>query len=693
MNQAISDAVRRETAREVLKARTRLVDQWLLNHFAPERLTSSGVQGAVDSEADQRLFLGSLIDLFAASTAERSDGVRSVYLDERLRFAPHHADPATLRRYLMEVATLDEAALVSLLPAANRNAASSLWSEVHAPLFTTPPGEPVRLLAIGDCLLNEVRVFLPDVLRRAEIPLDMRCLYFSASEGRALSSDQALRFVDDMAPHAIAFSFLTYAGLPPFTSLMREADTLDASTIRDRVVGLMKVIRSFLAEIRERTDAVFLVHNVSGLPLGRWRRLLPLPALSKGQQAVVNEMNTAIAEYCRDATNTLHVDEHAVAVSRGYRECSRPVVPRSVAAKGYFHTSQFGAYLADEYGDAVRSLHVLRKAKVLLIDFDNTLWDGVMADGEVRQFAERQQLLRSLKESGMLLVSVSKNSQENIRWSEMVLKPEDFALHKISWDQKAKSIAAAAQELDLGLDSFVLIDDNPTELELVRRELPTVKLLNATDEFTWRSLQRLLDFPNTQATAEARSRTEMYRAQAERREAQAASVDYPSMMRSLGLQAKVGRALSKDLDRVAELIQRTNQFNTTTIRYTKAEIKTLLASTDSEVYVAELSDKLGSHGLVAVAIVRAQEQERQLDSFVMSCRAMGFGLERLLMHVVVARQPNDATVSGKFIPTDRNSPASGLFRDAGFRELDAGRWELAQGTVPAAPDWIQLIDR
>lgn len=681
-------------AARLMSSKDLIVDQWLSHHFARSMLERYGIEYVTDDAAENRTFLSSIFDLLVAVLAEGKPGYREVYLDERLRYAPHKADPEIVERYFAEILSKDEDIILNTLDEALREETRGALTAIHSPLRKRPDKSALRLLAVGDCLLNEVRVFLPERLRHSGISLDMRCLYFSAVVGRSLSSEQAKEFIQRMKPHLLSFSFLTYAGLPPYAALVREAEKLDARQVADQTTAIMAIIRQFLAELREHTDAPFLIHNASGLPLTRLRRRLPLPALSRKRQAVVTIMNQALAEYCTSAVNTLLVDEQAVAVGRGYRASSRPVIPTSVTRHALFHTSRFGDFLTAPYEEIIRSFHQLQKAKVLLVDFDNTLWEGVMADGPVRHHIQRQRLLRTLRESGMLLVSVSKNTIANVRWAEMQLSPSDFVLQKISWDLKVTSIAAAAVELGLGLDSFVLIDDNPAERELVRRELPSVVLLDANDAFTWEALERLLAFPNTQATEEARARTELYRAQAERREAQSNALDYPSMMRSLELSAAIGHAQPRDLDRITELVQRTNQFNTTTIRYPRSEIKRLMESDQHCVYVADLSDKFGKYGLVAVAIVSRSERESEIDSFIMSCRAMGFGLEQVMLGVVVENQPEEKAVRGRFIASDRNGPSASLYRDAGFVEEAAGMWRLPnRASVPLRPDWISLTVR
>jgi len=165
------------------------------------------------------------------------------------------------------------------------------------------------------------------------------------------------------------------------------------------------------------------------------------------------------------------------------------------------------------------------------------------------------------------------------------------------------------------------------------------------------------------------------------------------MMADLGLEVRLRRAARGDLDRVAELIQRTNQFNTTTIRYSKQELRALLDSDRHVVYVATLADKFSSVGLVCVAIIERKRNDRIFDSFVMSCRAMGFELERLMLRLVIDAESSDATrFVGRFRPTDRNTPCKDLFSSNGFSRRDDREWVLEpDATRPEKPVWFKII--
>jgi FkbH-like protein len=687
----------RPLAHRLETAKDAIVDGWLTNQFDTALLQRFGVPAVrANAEALRRSFLTPLLELFLAFLRTGEHRFRAVYLDERLRYAPHQADPGERAAFFRELLDRDRITLEERLPVDLRRTLEEIWTGLHASLTTEPDGAPTRLLAVGDCLLNEVRVFLPDRCSVLGIGLDMRCQYFSAAMGRDLASDDLLRTIRRMQPHLIAFSFLTYEGIPPYAMLLREADRLPARDEAARVDSVIGLIRRLLSAVRTETDATFLIHNACGLPLTRWRRRVPaLPALSRGRRRVIARLNAELGELVANTTNAVMVDESAIVKAHGHRACGIEVIPRAIGEAANFHHARFGALLADQYAPIVRAYHDLHRTKVLCVDFDNTLWDGVMADGPVHQHLGRQRLVRELKNAGILLVSLSKNDPANVRWDEMTLTPDDFVLHKIGWQPKALSIQEAAQELDLGVDAFLVLDDSPAERALIAEALPMVRVLDSTSMDAWIALQLMQAFPNTRATAEARQRSELYRAHARRKETQGQALDYPAMLATLGLRAAFGPARRADLDRLTELVQRTNQFNTTTIRYSRSELESMLESPSHGVYVAELKDRFGALGLVAVAIVeRRSDNTVVFDSFIMSCRAMGFGLEDAVLGLALQREGVERAAVGRFVPTARNSPAANLYERHGFFRADDGEWRLAADAArPTVPHWMAVDDR
>ncbi|GAC1550038.1 MAG: HAD-IIIC family phosphatase [Myxococcales bacterium] len=693
----LGPAERRRIAALLRRDRSRILAEWWSCQFDPALLRRYGLPTVADGERPSvlRRFLRPLFELLRAALATGEARYVEVYRDERLRYAPHRASPERRTRFFAETLAGDESSLLRAIgdPRLAARLAATLET-LHAPLRVPVPGQPLRILALGDCLMNEIRVSLVAKAAAAGLPLDFRQLYFSAAMGRGLAVDEPLAFLREFPADLIACSFLSYKGIAPYVGLLREAGRLDDTTLRARVEDIVGLMREFLGRLRQQTDAPFLLHDTSGLPLTHLRRTLPiLPALSPARVRVRRALNHAIAELAASTPNTILVEEAAAALRVGLRASEKRLIPWRIARGADFHTARLGQVLADPLLDVALSYRALARCKVLAVDFDNTLWDGVMAEGAVRHRLPLQQSLRRLREGGILLVALSKNDPKNIRWDEMALQPEDFVLHKISWDLKVDSLERAARELNLGLDSFVLLDDSPVERELVRTQLPTVGLLDPNAERSQEWLERMLRFPNTRETEEARRRTELYREQTSRRAALQQQFDYPAMMANLGLQARFEPARKGELTRLVELAQRTNQFNTTTLRYSPHDLSALCSDPASGVYAVELADRFGKVGLVGLCVVRRHGTDRIFEAVVMSCRAMGFELERwMLGRAIRAEDGPGVRFIGRYVPTDRNTPCSGLFARNGFAQAGDTEWTLERDVPrPDLPPWFNSL--
>ena len=673
-------------------------------HFAPEWLAHWNVD--VSNRSQQYFvekFLRPLLRLLSTSLKTDNDALLCVYLDERLRFAPHREEWSRRVEFHRDLVSRDLQIVAELCATRSIDIGNlhSLWHEIHIPLLLqTTTKRPVTLLGVGDCLLNEIRVFLPSRARRQGVALDMRCAYFSASVTGGLDVEEIRDIISKSKIDLVAFSFFSYEGMPKYVHLIEHCHQLTFEEINQGIAELMHVVQTFLLDLRRHTQAPFLIHTASGLPLRRWRKYLPfLPPLSERQRHVIRVLNSHLTALSSATENCLLVDEEAVARKNGgLRICNRQIASQR-QFQGLFHTSRFGDFLSRLYLDYAAAFARFQKAKVLCIDFDNTLWRGVMADEEVHHWTERQELLLQLRHAGMLLVALSKNSEENIRWGEMALKPTDFVIQKINWNTKVQSIREAAQTLNLGTDSFVVIDDSEQERALILHEIPEVTCLDSTDESTWLQLQWLMAFPNTQQTEEAKNRTKMYQDQAQRQKAMSATVDYPEMMSSLKLWYRIGPAKSAQLNRITELIARTNQFNTTTIRYSREELIEITRTPGTNLFTVELGDKFGSLGLTAVILLREQRigtaQTVVVDSFVMSCRAMGFSLEDQLINEIkeFSRSRGAVRIVGRYVPTDRNSPCAQLFTRNAFATISDTEfvWNTDSQTLIESIPWLNKV--
>jgi FkbH-like protein len=684
IEQPYSEATRQAVVATLKSRREDLVRLWL-------DLGDSGPMyaAAPNDPVTLRELINGYVRPLARLLVDSLDGSslhRSLYLDMRVF-------------YLQECAPADRpAAVAAHLPAEieaiasfaeetrARDVLEELLEDLHAPLLAEPSTQAQRLLMIGDCIMSETRLFLQTAYE-SEAGLQTTHVNFHADHS-GFHRDEVLAHIERMRPTLIGLSLFSHNATPGWVALRLDTQRgLSRGAMRKRVAGLMDSLRETIGVIRTATDAPILVHAPAAVPLSR--KELYRPGI--GIRRLVSDMNAQMTDLVEASENVLLLDETAITENLGGRRAagSRLLAPHYRPA--WIHPLRMGPALANEYADVLSSVELVGSAKAIFVDFDNTLWDGVMADGPVVHNREGQELLRELRRAGVLLIALSKNDPVNIRWDEMALEPDDFVLQKISWRPKPEGAAEAIQALDLAAKAFILLDDNPAERALIEENLPGVRTLDPTNPLAWRTLRRWLAMPSTKLTPEALKRTEIYREAAERRRAMGEVPDYGEMLASLKLRADVHQAKESDLERVLELVQRTSQFNTTTRRRSRSELRELIASKDHTVLVSSLRDKFGALGVVGVVIVdRSASGVADIDSFVMSCRAMGFGLEYLLLNHLTSQRP-DIEWRGRFIPTDRNAPAAGMYRTAGFTPASGGGelWTLAPDAPrPERPAWF-----
>lgn len=343
--------------------------------------------------------------------------------------------------------------------------------------------------------------------------------------------------------------------------------------------------------------------------------------------------------------------------------------------------------------------------KVVIVDADDTLWDGVCGEvgtlgvkvGEAR-LALQHRLLEA-RDRGVLLCLCSQNEETDAlqvldQHPGMLLRRSHFAAWKINWESKADNLGSLAAELGLGMDSFLFIDDDPLQRAIVRERCPGVTVLDlprpSESLHSWLEGQWLLDFRFGPSSVIGGNRTSQYQAEHERRPSLTAAQDLRSLVADLQLQVECRTWEARDLSRVAELIQRTNQFNATVRRHRESELREGFASGRWEGIVVEARDRFGDYGLIGVLLFHIERQTLEVDTLLMSCRALGRGIEaNLLAHAgETARQRGVTACLIPFVPAPRNRPAKS-FLD---RIPDAIRKETAQNVQYAwnPASWIVL---
>jgi FkbH-like protein len=355
--------------------------------------------------------------------------------------------------------------------------------------------------------------------------------------------------------------------------------------------------------------------------------------------------------------------------------------------------------------------------KCLVLDLDNTLWGGVVGDDGVERldlgqgtplgesFVRFQEYVGALHERGVVLAVCSKNDDVNARapflkHPEMRLKLGDIACFVANWTDKPTNLRAIAQQLRLGLDSFVFVDDNPAEREFVRAELPDVAVPELPQDPAGyaEALDRHRYFELATFTEDDRRRSRQYEDNARRQEALAESAsDLDSFLRGLAMCATIRALDALDLPRATQLVNKSNQYNLTTRRATEAQMQAFASDPDRIVRTVRLRDRFGDNGLISVAIGRRDGEALELELWLMSCRVLARGVEHALLghlwRAALARGIRRLT--GLYVPTEKNALARDHYARLGFARVSsdpadppgATRWELAIGEAepPACP--------
>jgi FkbH-like protein len=313
--------------------------------------------------------------------------------------------------------------------------------------------------------------------------------------------------------------------------------------------------------------------------------------------------------------------------------------------------------------------------KVIAVDCDNTLWTGICGeDGPqgVRITPARrhlQEFLLAQREAGMVLVIASKNNEPDV-WEtfaahpSMPLQRDHFAAWRIDWHPKANNLPSLARELNVGLDSFVFLDDSPLEVAAMREQAPEVASLELPHEEDRipSFLAHAWAFDHARITAEDQRRSESYRQQAARTQAARELLDPARFLEELRLELRIGAVRESEWPRVAQLFQRTNQMNTSAMRWSETELRGKVASGDWECLAASASDRFGDYGLIGVALIEKASEAWRIDSLLLSCRAFGRGIEHAILREVASRAQavHVPWIDVQFRPTAKNRPAAEL---------------------------------
>lgn len=352
-------------------------------------------------------------------------------------------------------------------------------------------------------------------------------------------------------------------------------------------------------------------------------------------------------------------------------------------------------YVAQSIANIIKSLYGKNK-KALVLDLDNTLWGGVVGDEGVEKikmgpempkgqaYTEFQKYCKKLQEIGVLLAVNSKNDLQNalagLNHPDCFLRPSDFVSIKANWNTKEQNLKEIAEELTLGVDSFVFVDDNPAERELISKQLLGVAVPEAerVEDFI-----RVIDnngyFETTALSAEDMKKTEMYHAKAEAYKAIATFNNYDEYLQNLQMVATVDNFKELYFQRISQLINKTNQFNLTTRRCSINDIEMMSNSKNYICLCGKMVDKFGDNGIVTAVVGNIQERDLHIQLWVMSCRVLKRTMEEVMMNVLVSegKKRDVDRIIGYFYPTLKNSMVRDFYETMGFNK----REEDSQGNT------------
>lgn len=467
------------------------------------------------------------------------------------------------------------------------------------------------------------------------------------------------------------------------------------AAMREKLDAEMRRFETVWSALSSRYSAVIVQNNMeipAESPLGNLEAVLP-----SGMHRFIGAINERFADYAAKHEGFYLHDLNALAARIGLERWHSPF---------QYHAYKF-AMNYDVTPEVAKSLAKIilallgKTKKCLVLDLDNTLWGGVVGDDGVcglalghetaagEAYLAFQGYIKRLKERGVLLAVCSKNEEDAAKSGfshpDSVLQLEDFVAFKANWKPKDVNIREIAQELNIGLDSLVFLDDNPAERQLVRDSLPEVAVPDVDSTDICAAIRTIEDagwFEPVTISADDLKRSDAYRENRKRQELQKSAVSYEDYLVSLDMKAEIASFREIYDDRIAQLTNKTNQFNLTTKRMTLADIKQIAASEEHIALYGRLTDKFGDNGLVSVVIGEKHGNELRMILWLMSCRVLGRGMEQAMLDAVMekAMETGLETVVGYYFPTAKNKMVANLYKDFGFalrEENDGGTvWEM-----------------
>ena len=512
------------------------------------------------------------------------------------------------------------------------------------------------------------------------------------------------------APHAVVLAVRTDQAAPElwrdFADLSPEAAQQAAErAVRSAVHNYEQCIGAF----RKHSQAALIVHSLE-VPSAPSLGVLDSQS-EAGQSGLIRQVNRELRRIAAEFRGVYTLDYDALIARHGsahWHDERKWLMARLPIAANH---------LLDMAREWMRFIVPLsgRTAKVLVCDLDNTLWGGVIGEDGMTgikispeypgaAYQALQRVLLDLSRKGILLALCSKNNLDDAmeaieKHPGMLVRAKTFAAVRINWTDKAQNLREIAQELNVGIDSLAFLDDNPFEREQVRAALPEITVIELSKnpmEYAL-AVRNCAVFERLTLSTEDQQRTAMYAEQKQRASAEQTFQSKEDFFRYLEQEADLDPVTDLTLARVAQLTQKTSQFNLTTRRYTEPQIAEMATKPEWNIFSIKVRDRFGDHGLVGVAITHDEGERCEVDTFLLSCRVIGRTVETaFLSHLAESAAHRGRTqLFGWFLPTRKNAPARDFYEQHGFARQETNetgsRWTLDLGSSTLrSPAWIKL---
>lgn len=534
---------------------------------------------------------------------------------------------------------------------------------------------------------------------------------------RFLSKDLTAKNFEKPTFHVAPYNQITQLGLNPEALLGAKTDiliivlriediTLDPINVAQTSQDIDGVIQT-IATLRQNYKGTIIVSN------------LPYPSTPEFNPHNLEQPETGMAlyqSYCahwrdgiKDIQGIKHLNLAGLLNDEGHKN--------SHDARSWYlykqpYSISFWKTLSAQLTRIIAAQTIAAK-KCVVFDCDNTLWGGIIGEDGLggiqigqdfpgKAFADFQKYCLYLRSKGLFLGIASKNNEQDVfdvfdKHDAMVLKRDHISSWQVHWNSKVDSLHAIAKDLNIGTDALVFVDDNPKEIAEVRERLPEVECFLVPEELA--ELPSLLQnsalFDIAVLTEEDKKRADMMMAES-KRQSESISLSEEAFKKSLALKIDIFEAEEQHLGRITQLINKTNQFNVTTIRRTQDEVEDLSADPNTLVMGMNIKDRFGEYGLVGVAIIKKEDNVTwDIDSFMMSCRVLGRGAETSFLNKIAEAVANKGAkiLKGRYIETQKNALVRTLYPDHNFVVTAADEWVCNVEDIRPAPEEVEITLR